>query len=643
MNLGYPILLWLLPPAFLLLLLAGWGQWRKQQKLKRFISESLLDGQTRRKAPALLRFRFVLQALGLLLCVFALSRPQWGYTWREANRRGLDLMVLLDSSKSMWADDFKPSRLQRAKWGLEELVKELQGDRIGLVTFAGEGSLLCPLTLDYAAFMMNLDDIFPGIVPKGGTNLAAGIRRSLESFEAAGEADRVLLVITDGESHEGDLDEVIRELKAENIRVFAIGIGSPEGALIPLQGEESPFLRNRRDEVIKSRLDEESLIRLAQETQGLYVRAAPLDFGVERILQEGLEPLQRTQLEGERIREYTERYPLFLGVGLLLIFFARFAQIPALLWHVGRNPALWICALFWISNLPAQSTNSLQRAAIQQILRQAESDYEQSEDAAAAERAAESFGGVASLESEDFDADALHLAEAMARLTAGNPEAALQALDRIQGFDEASERARSRLLRGNAHLSLAEAAGEDFERAEAELGQALNSYVQALKEEPSNPAIRHNLELAQKRLQELLLRKPPPTPTPQPTPTPEPTPSPEPQATPTPTPTPDPQATPTPEPEATPTPQPEGTPTPDPNAEATPTPDPEAEGEPTPDPEAQATPQPGEGDPQGEATPEPIEAQQAQQLLDAYREQEKRQRREIQRRNIRPVPVEKDW
>lgn len=333
MTLGAPHFLILVPVVLLFHALAVFGLARRRKRLNRMFPPALQERVRDQRAPELRALRITLAALGLALSTFSLSRPQWGYTWREARREGLELVVAIDTSNSMRANDFAPTRLQRAKWGVEDLVQELQGDRIGLVAFAGEGVMQCPMTLDYGAFLMHLQDLFPGIVPRGGTNLESALRTAMDNLEENTEADQVILLITDGENHTGDLDPVLKELKEQNIRVFAIGVGTPEGSLIPLTDQENAFLKNRRDEVVKSALDESTLQSLTQATGGLYVRATPRDFGVASIVQEGLAPLKRSQLENQRIQEMEERYQLFLGAGLLLLFLEQFARIPALMWN----------------------------------------------------------------------------------------------------------------------------------------------------------------------------------------------------------------------------------------------------------------------------------------------------------------------
>lgn len=339
MTWATPVFLVLLPVTALVLMIVLILRHYRNKRLQRFFPALQHGKMLHRDSAQLTGLRTVLGIIGLMLCTFALARPQWGYTWRDIDRQGLEIAFLLDTSNSMRANDLAPTRLQRAKWGIEEFVQALDGDRIGLVGFAGESQILCPLTLDYRAFMMHLDDVFPGIIPRGGTHLESGLRRAMEAFGPdEGEADRVILLISDGESHEGDLDPILRDLQRQNIRVFAIGIGDPEGSLIPLPLDDGgPYLRNRQGEVVMSRLDEATLLRLTRQTNGLYIRATQQDFGIAHIIEQGLAPLKRAQLDTSRVRQMEERYQLFLGLGLLLLFLEGFARIPSLFLKGGKD------------------------------------------------------------------------------------------------------------------------------------------------------------------------------------------------------------------------------------------------------------------------------------------------------------------
>ena len=264
------------------------------------------------------RLRMALRGLAFLLIVIAMMRPQWGYKMEESSQRGLDIVIALDTSKSMLATDLPPSRLQQSKWALNEFTKQLNGDRIGLVAFAGSSFLQCPISRDYAAFNMMLNDLYAGIIPRGGTNIGAALETALDSFSAEGEGDRVIILLTDGENHEGHAEQLVKKLKKANVRLYSVGVGTAAGQLIPL-GNGQGYLKDSNGNVVKSSLNEKLLEKLARETGGFYVRSTAGDFGLDKIYDQGISGLQRDEQESRMSKVYTERYGWFLGAALLLL------------------------------------------------------------------------------------------------------------------------------------------------------------------------------------------------------------------------------------------------------------------------------------------------------------------------------------
>jgi len=310
-------LLWLL--ALLpLLLVTGLMIKRRIKLLGRMAEQGLWPTMLPGHSPKRQRFKNFVRLLAIALAIVALARPQWGFKWEEVKQRGLNIIVALDTSKSMLAQDIKPNRLQQAKWGVRDLIKELRGDRIGIVAFAGDAFLQCPATIDYAAFLMMLDDVYVGIVPIGGTDLFQALDTSIESFEKSEEtqADKVIILISDGEGHTGDPLSLLPQLKEEGIRVFTIGVGTKEGELI--QTSEG-FVKDKAGNVVKSSLNETILERIAFETGGFYVRSAPGDFGLERVYQQGIAELQREERESRMSKSWSERFQWLLGLSLLLL------------------------------------------------------------------------------------------------------------------------------------------------------------------------------------------------------------------------------------------------------------------------------------------------------------------------------------
>lgn len=309
--------LWaLVPLAGLLIFLVG----RREKQLRLLLDEeaaALLAPERRR---ALTRVKTALWFAACALTLVALARPQWGIRWQEARQRGLDILVVLDTSNSMLAPDVNPNRLERAKRGVSDLLRKLEGDRIGLMAFAGSSFLVCPLTTDYAAFTMMLDDVGPGSIPRGGTAIAQALEAARDSFEQGGEADRVVVLITDGEDHEGDIDRAVGALAQARIRVFAIGVGTVGGELIPAGGaQDGPFLRDRAGTVVRTTLRERTLEKIAVATGGMYVSSVGDDSGWQRVFDLGISKLKRDESASKLVKVYEDRFPWFLGAAVLVL------------------------------------------------------------------------------------------------------------------------------------------------------------------------------------------------------------------------------------------------------------------------------------------------------------------------------------
>jgi Ca-activated chloride channel family protein len=262
------------------------------------------------------RRRTVLRLLALLCIGLAITRPQWGSRWEEVKQRGLDMIVVLDTSKSMLAEDIKPNRLKQAQWAVRDFVKQLKGDRIGLVAFAGSSFLQCPATIDYAAFTMMLDDLYAGIIPRGGTAIEQALQTATDSFDTKSDADRVIILITDGDDHEGDPRRMAEQLSKDGIKLFCIGVGTLEGELVP---SSEGYVKDQQGRVVKSSLNEGLLEKLARETGGFYVRSAPGDFGLDRIYKLGISDLQRDEQETRLAKVYEERFGWFAAAALLFL------------------------------------------------------------------------------------------------------------------------------------------------------------------------------------------------------------------------------------------------------------------------------------------------------------------------------------
>ncbi|HVN85394.1 MAG TPA: VWA domain-containing protein [Candidatus Binatia bacterium] len=296
-----------------------WARRRRRRALDAFVVAALLpavapDVDARRRT-----LRAAMLTLAALLLVVGIGGPMWGFRWQEVKREGIDLIVAIDTSRSMLAIDVKPNRLARAKLAVQDLLAELNGDRVGLVAFAGSAFVQSPLTLDYGAFAQSLDAIEVGIIPKGGTALAEAIDVSLEAFEGRQGSHQALVLITDGEDHEGNVKDAAKRAADRGVKIYTVGIGTSDGELIP--SESGGFLKDRKGQVVKSRLDEETLKQIAVDTGGVYLHAAGASLGLTELYRDYIAKMEKRELASTLERRFEHRFqiPLALALVLLLI------------------------------------------------------------------------------------------------------------------------------------------------------------------------------------------------------------------------------------------------------------------------------------------------------------------------------------
>ena len=299
---------------------------RRRSLIEKFVDKSLLasiapSASLRRKI-----IKMSLIVIAIFFSIFSMARPQWGFEWEEAKRPGLDMLIAIDVSKSMLAADVKPNRLERSKFAVKDLIKKLNGDRIGLIAFAGTSFLQCPLTIDYNGFLLTLDDLSIGTIPRGGTNIASAIREAMNVFSGGDKKYKVLVIITDGESFEGDALAAAKEAGALGIKIYCVGVGTTEGDLIPGTGEygQRGYLSDRSGNVIKTKLDEDILKTIAISTGGSYVRATQAEFGLALLYDKSISKLEKRDMESKMRKRYKERFQYFLGFAALLLFLEPF-------------------------------------------------------------------------------------------------------------------------------------------------------------------------------------------------------------------------------------------------------------------------------------------------------------------------------
>jgi len=310
--------------AWMVLALLGLWAWafrNRKRALERLADAGLLPQLAEQVDDRSRALKAVVVTLGTLFLLIALIGPQWGFRWQEIKRRGVDVVIALDVSKSMLAQDLKPSRLDRAKLAIQELVPMLKGDRIGLVAFAGTSFVQCPLTVDYGALLLTLDELDTNSIPRGGTAIANAIRDSLKVFASSAPGSRALIIMTDGESHEGDAITAAKEAAKQGVKMFTIGVGTPEGELVPItdaQGNQT-FLKDREGRTVKSRLEEGLLQQIALETGGSYIRATPTSFGLDLLYRDRIAALHQQEFESTMKKQHELRFQWALAVALFFL------------------------------------------------------------------------------------------------------------------------------------------------------------------------------------------------------------------------------------------------------------------------------------------------------------------------------------
>ncbi|NOZ45950.1 MAG: VWA domain-containing protein [Chlorobi bacterium] len=265
-----------------------------------------------------LKFTFIV--LALIFIIIALAKPQFGSKLQEVKREGVEIIIALDVSNSMLAEDIKPNRLERSKRAIAKLIDKLKNDKIGLIVFAGDAYTQLPITTDYAAAKMFLESVNTGFVQKQGTAIGSAIELAMKSFSPDNDKEKALIIISDGENHEDDAVEVAKQALEKNIKVYTIGMGLPQGAPIPIMTKygQRGFRKDKSGNVVVTKLDEKTLQQIAVAGEGMYIRANNSKTGLKTLFNK-INKMEKQKLKTKVYSAYDEKFQYFAAIALFLL------------------------------------------------------------------------------------------------------------------------------------------------------------------------------------------------------------------------------------------------------------------------------------------------------------------------------------
>jgi len=293
----------------------------KRKKIEKFGDAALIKRLSLSKSLAMERVKKILIVIAVSFLILSLAMPQIGSRLTMTKRYGVDIMIAIDTSLSMLAQDIKPDRIEKAKLELSSLIGRLKGDRVGILTFAGDSFMQCPLTLDYSAAKMFLNIVEPGMMPRPGTVIGDAIKTAIKGFTIKERKHKVLILLTDGEGHDTNPIEAANEAKKEGIIIYAIGIGTKKGEPIPIvdqAGKVSGYKKDKSGEVVMTKLDEGILQKIALITDGKYYHATASGFELDKIYDE-ISKMEKKELSSRLFTQYEDRFQYFLGIAFILL------------------------------------------------------------------------------------------------------------------------------------------------------------------------------------------------------------------------------------------------------------------------------------------------------------------------------------
>ena len=511
MSFGAPEWLWGLLLIPLLIALFVRAERRGHRRLQEFVSARLLPqlAATVNRPRRITRFGF--QLLGLALALVSLAQPRWGYTFEDVKRKGLDLLIAVDTSRSMLSNDVQPNRLDRVKLAVQDLINELQGDRVGLIAFAGRAFLQAPLTIDYDAVVEAINDLDTKTIPEGGTNISSAITLATQSFGKSATGNRALIIFTDGEELSGDAVKTAKEAADVGVRIFTVGVGTPQGSLIPVTGDDgqTAFVKDSAGQVVKSKLDDKRLREIAEATGGFYVHLESGLRTMQQVQNEGLAKMQAAEMDVRLSRRPIERYEWPLSAALLALALSILIPerkrarerryVPAAVRTAGATAALLIL-LTSFSFATAPGIDAYHEGKFEDAYSQFQQTLK-SHPESRAEDKLQFDSGAAAYKLKDYNKALESFSQAL--------------LTRDTGLQS-----RGHYNLGNTLYQRGETEKSD-EKKLSDWTNALNHYEQTLKFDPQNREAKDNYDYVKKKIEELKNKKSQQQPSPSPSPSPQ--------------------------------------------------------------------------------------------------------------------------
>jgi Ca-activated chloride channel homolog len=494
MRFASPQILWLLlvfPPAMLVFF--WWSRRVRQRLMAQFIQSRLLPGLIAGVSSTRQKIRAAFLVGAVIFVILALARPQWGYFQEEVAQRGLDIVAAIDTSKSMLATDIAPNRLARAKLAALSLMQQAQSDRLGLVAFAGSAFLVCPLTIDDAAFQQSVQALDVNTISEGGTSLAEAINTAAQAYKAD-DNYKVLVLFTDGEDNDAGAVEAAQSAAKDGLRIFTVGIGTAAGELLQTKDENGNlgYIRDEQGNVVKSHLNEALLRQIAAAAGGSYYSLSGANT-MDALYERSLAPLPKSEGKEQWVKRPYERYHWFLAVAILLLIAEIF--FPERRPPAGRDatgqphraaPATGAATAIVAAVLLLFIMGSIAAASPASALR----DYKAGKFAAAQKE----FERLAATNSTDARL-IFNAGDAAYRAT--NYDEALKCFTAALASPDVKLQQKAYFNIGNVQYRLGEAA-KDLDGVQQEWEQAIKSFEDAVTLDKNDADAAHNLEFTKK-------------------------------------------------------------------------------------------------------------------------------------------------